>query len=271
MFLPAESELEQLDRQGFFITGPLLSEPELGDLTRALEKQKLETDGRKRGGIGDVIDNLPIVGISAAHPSVRAIVDQVLGVDAFVVRATLFDKTELSNWKVPWHQDVTIAVQKRHEVPGYGPWSVKSGVTHVQPPSEVARANGDSSRSSRRLSREQWSAARDAGNPPAGSHRSESCSRTRRRVSRRLLRGDARPSFGDASSFAACLLAVTASRPPPCPPLRFCNPAIARLTQLAHPKPHLIRHTPTPPATRRQYSHRAASPQFLHAGLGALK
>lgn len=41
------------------------------------------------------------------------------------------------NWKVAWHQDVTIAVKERREVEGYGPWSVKEGVVHVQPPARV--------------------------------------------------------------------------------------------------------------------------------------
>lgn len=50
------------------------------------------------------------------------------------VRAILFDKTPEANWKVAWHQDLTIAVQEKQDVPGYGPWSVKDGITHVQPP-----------------------------------------------------------------------------------------------------------------------------------------
>lgn len=53
------------------------------------------------------------------------------------VRAILFDKTPNSNWYVTWHQDVTIAVKERREVAGYGPWSIKSGVQHVQPPAAV--------------------------------------------------------------------------------------------------------------------------------------
>ncbi len=36
-----------------------------------------------------------------------------------------------------WHQDVTNAVQERIETEGYGPWSIKADVLHVQPPAEV--------------------------------------------------------------------------------------------------------------------------------------
>ena len=53
------------------------------------------------------------------------------------VRAILFDKSDGSNWALGWHQDRTIAVQERHNVSGFGPWSVKSGVQHVEPPFKV--------------------------------------------------------------------------------------------------------------------------------------
>ena len=50
------------------------------------------------------------------------------------VRGILFDKNPNANWLVAWHQDLTICVQKQRDVPGFGPWSVKHGVPHVQPP-----------------------------------------------------------------------------------------------------------------------------------------
>jgi len=55
--------------------------------------------------------------------------------DSFVpVRSILFDKTPDQNWPVAWHQDLTISVGEKMLAPGYGPWSVKDGVVHVQPP-----------------------------------------------------------------------------------------------------------------------------------------
>jgi ectoine hydroxylase-related dioxygenase (phytanoyl-CoA dioxygenase family) len=48
-----------------------------------------------------------------------------------------FDKTQHANWPVPWHQDLSLAVQERRDLPGWGKWTVKHGVTHVQPPSEI--------------------------------------------------------------------------------------------------------------------------------------
>ena len=42
-----------------------------------------------------------------------------------------------SNWRVPWHQDLTIAVVERIETPSFVAWSVKDGILHVQPPREI--------------------------------------------------------------------------------------------------------------------------------------
>jgi ectoine hydroxylase-related dioxygenase (phytanoyl-CoA dioxygenase family) len=79
----------------------------------------------------------PAVRRLADAPAVRHLVEPLLGPAARVVRAILFDKTPGANWKVAWHQDLSIAVAERRDVPGFGPWSVKAGVPHVQPPAEL--------------------------------------------------------------------------------------------------------------------------------------
>jgi Phytanoyl-CoA dioxygenase (PhyH) len=81
--------------------------------------------------------SMPIVRELAASVTVRALAGEVLGPNCFAVKGIFFNKTQESNWKVAWHQDLTIAVQQRREVDGFGPWTVKAGVTHVQPPAEI--------------------------------------------------------------------------------------------------------------------------------------
>ena len=54
-----------------------------------------------------------------------------------ITRVIVFDKTPDANWSVAWHQDKTLAVDGVFDAPGWGPWSVKGGVHHVQPPVEV--------------------------------------------------------------------------------------------------------------------------------------
>jgi len=50
------------------------------------------------------------------------------------VDAVLFDKTPNANWALGWHQDRTICVRQRIDVPGFGPWTIKGGMLHVEPP-----------------------------------------------------------------------------------------------------------------------------------------
>ncbi len=61
----------------------------------------------------------------------------VLGEAARPVRAILFNKSLETNWSLGWHQDRTICVKEKRDVPGFGPWTVKSGMIHVEPPFDL--------------------------------------------------------------------------------------------------------------------------------------
>jgi hypothetical protein len=60
-----------------------------------------------------------------------------LGGAVRAVRVVLFNKSPATNWALGWHQDRTIAVKARHEVEGFGPWTIKAGITHVAPPFDL--------------------------------------------------------------------------------------------------------------------------------------
>lgn len=78
----------------------------------------------------------PTVREVAGSAAVRNLAGAVLG-KCFAVKGTFFNKTQESNWKVAWHQDLTIMVREREEVAGFGPWTVKEGIVHVQPTADV--------------------------------------------------------------------------------------------------------------------------------------
>jgi ectoine hydroxylase-related dioxygenase (phytanoyl-CoA dioxygenase family) len=108
------------------------------DIDCFLERvQDLSVGALCRGGVRNLLDRAPEVQELADSAPIRELVEPVLGERAHPVRGILFDKTEDSNWKVPWHQDLTIAVKCRIDTPGYGPWTTKEGVLHVQPPVDV--------------------------------------------------------------------------------------------------------------------------------------
>lgn len=119
---------------GFAIVDDVLDEAKIHQLSRLMESVVPYEQGR--GGVRNLLD-IPEVRELADSEVVVNLVRPILGEAAFPVRGILFDKKDGANWKVPWHQDVTIAVSDRIDTDGYGPWSMKQDVLHVQPPAYV--------------------------------------------------------------------------------------------------------------------------------------
>jgi ectoine hydroxylase-related dioxygenase (phytanoyl-CoA dioxygenase family) len=90
-----------------------------------------------QAGIRNLLELSPCIQKLAQSQEIIALVKPILGDGARVVRGIFFDKQPSANWKVPWHQDRTIVVKNRVDVPDYHPWSVKNGIPHVQPPTSV--------------------------------------------------------------------------------------------------------------------------------------
>ena len=85
-------------------------------------------------------DHSALAALLAPERAIGQIAVDRIGPAARPVRAVLFDKTPATNWALGWHQDRTIAVRERHDVPGYGPWSKKAGTIHAEPPFDVIEA-----------------------------------------------------------------------------------------------------------------------------------
>jgi len=134
VLMPTTRFVESVEVRGYAMVPDVLDAHHARDLADLLEEGTTISAGR--GGRRNLLDE-PAIRELAHSNKLRSLVTPILGESAFVVRGILFDKTEGANWKVPWHQDVTIAVKDRVDVEGYGPWSVKQDVLHVQPPSGV--------------------------------------------------------------------------------------------------------------------------------------
>jgi hypothetical protein len=86
---------------------------------------------------------LRIAGIAALQRflspdgTIGAVAARSLGPGCRAVRAILFDKTAAMNWSLAWHQDRTISVLQRLDVDGFGHWTIKRGMHHVEPPFDV--------------------------------------------------------------------------------------------------------------------------------------
>ncbi len=120
-----------LSRDGFDLHRGIFDEAALGAL-------RLDADRIAREAGTACVRNLnqrsDLFSRVSRDQSLLRLIDQ----DLISIRGILFNKTAAANWPVAWHQDLTIAVAENFpgvdELQGYGPWSVKDGVTHVQAP-----------------------------------------------------------------------------------------------------------------------------------------
>lgn len=121
--------------EGFLLVAGVIEAAEIEELRHAVDH--LEVPEGHRGGVRGVLEKSALLRRFAYGGAPATLAREVLGAAARPVKGTLFDKTPGSNWLVPWHQDLTITVHEQKEVDGFGPWTVKDGVAHVQPPTWV--------------------------------------------------------------------------------------------------------------------------------------
>jgi hypothetical protein len=124
---------EAITRDGFAIILEVLSPR---DLLQALDPFLQASSNRSRAGIRHALGDASVRAL-AQNPHLLQIAQCVLGTTAFPFRATLFDKSADSNWLVVWHQDTALPLRAKKDTPGWGPWSIKKGVTYAHAPSGV--------------------------------------------------------------------------------------------------------------------------------------
>lgn len=128
----------EFEEHGFYLARKIAGADEIGQLKMVLAQSEIaraERSGQTYGARN--LLQLADVRAVAADPKITAYLQLLLGSAFRVVRGIFFDKTESTNWPVSWHQDLSLAVRERRDLPGWSNWTVKRGVTHVQPPAEI--------------------------------------------------------------------------------------------------------------------------------------
>lgn len=97
----------------------------------------LESVKLKKYGVRNLEKRFSSISMLVRNDNLLSIAKNLLGGQVNLVRALFFDKTPEKNWLVAWHQDKTVTLNKHIELEGWGPWSIKDGVCHVQPPVAV--------------------------------------------------------------------------------------------------------------------------------------
>src|SRR5277367_7000608 len=126
-------QLAEVEQRGFATLPEVLTRSEIERLDESLTRNPLP---RSRAGMRHALRHPAVLAI-ARDPRLQVIAREVLGCEPFPFRATLFDKSPVSNWLVVWHQDTALPLHERREVPGWGPWSIKDGVNYAHAPASA--------------------------------------------------------------------------------------------------------------------------------------
>jgi hypothetical protein len=129
MVAHAASVKETVAAKGFAVINSFVS----NDVVKSLSNPLVNEIGGNRAGTRQLHQRVLAVAAYLRSLKMEELIQELMP-DAFPVRSILFDKTPETNWRVAWHQDLSICVKERHDVPGFTAWSVKEGVHHVQPP-----------------------------------------------------------------------------------------------------------------------------------------
>lgn len=123
----------EYEKNGFCLVENAISKEDVGALVQGLSIFENEINNY---GVRDLMNKVPHVRELAMSDPLMSIAKHILGEKAKPVRSVFFDKVPSANWNVPWHQDTSISLKNKADVPGFGPWSEKQGVVHVEPPEE---------------------------------------------------------------------------------------------------------------------------------------
>jgi ectoine hydroxylase-related dioxygenase (phytanoyl-CoA dioxygenase family) len=123
--------VNDLDRDGYALADITLADHQCEHVAVSLPQPS-----GGHAGVRDLITH-PTVMRLLMHERLGGYLWSLIGRDLVAVKATLFDKSPKANWRAQWHQDRTVSVAERLDVPGYGPWSTKARVLHAEAPPEV--------------------------------------------------------------------------------------------------------------------------------------
>lgn len=130
-----------LQQNGFALIPQLYTLPEVAALLDCIENSPATSANFRRGqdvfAIRNLLGEIPAMVPLLSTPALRELLGDLFPAGCHLTKAIYFDKPAGSNWLVAWHQDLMINVAQRADLPGFGPWTAKSGWVAVQPPVAV--------------------------------------------------------------------------------------------------------------------------------------
>ncbi|PKF74358.1 phytanoyl-CoA dioxygenase family protein [Chryseobacterium sp. PMSZPI] len=136
-----ESYKGHIHEYGFSVINRVFSEEEVEKILNVLNSIDTSRENFRKSedlfAIRQFLKEIPEIKNLVFNENIKKIIKEIFGEHYFVVKSIYFDKPETSNWYVAYHQDLTISVDKKLEMSGFGPWTTKQNQFAVQPPLNV--------------------------------------------------------------------------------------------------------------------------------------
>jgi ectoine hydroxylase-related dioxygenase (phytanoyl-CoA dioxygenase family) len=140
-----EKHTEEILHSGFTIIDNIFSESEVEQIINAINQADTSKETFRKVtqlfAVRQFLKEIPAATPIIFNEKLNAAINQIFGSGYFVVKSIYFDKPENSNWFVSYHQDLTISVDKKIELAGFGPWTIKQNQFAVKPPIKVLEKN----------------------------------------------------------------------------------------------------------------------------------
>lgn len=131
---------QQLFDNGFSVMENIYSEEEIQNILTIIDQTDSSNETFRKTNdlfaIRQFLREIPTVIDLIFTENLKSVMKEIIGEDFFVVKSIYFDKPETSNWYVPYHQDLTISVDKKMEIKNFELWTTKQNQFAVQPPIE---------------------------------------------------------------------------------------------------------------------------------------
>ena len=140
------SELkEQILNNGFAVINDIFSDREINGLLAAISKVDISNQTVRKHidlfAIRQFLKEIPEAASIIFNDKLKTLIEKLFGDNFFVVKSIYFDKPGTLNWFVAYHQDLTISVDKKFDIKGFGPWTIKQDQYAVQPPIDILQDN----------------------------------------------------------------------------------------------------------------------------------
>lgn len=130
-----------ITEKGFTVINSIFSDEEIKKISEVIQDIDTSKETFRKSedlfAIRQFLKEIPEVNDLIFNENIKTIIKDLFGEQYVVVKSIYFDKPEKSNWYVAYHQDLTISVDKKTELPDFGPWTTKQNQFAVKPPLNI--------------------------------------------------------------------------------------------------------------------------------------